>query len=131
MCHNRPATSPINLSQKILNFAARGPNSSVAQSGVRVRDATQEAEAHDKKWELDRREPDAQAHSDQPYIGNRVLKDVRPVIRPRRHLIFGMVEGMDAVPPPISMGEAMAPIVREVEYYETQQEDKWRPRQEP
>lgn len=62
------------------------------------------------------------ADGDEPEVGDGVFEDVRAVFGPESSLVFGVMEGVDAVPPAVAMGEAVVPVVGEIEDGEVENE---------
>ena len=96
---------------------------SIVDPSVRVRHTAQKAHAENKERELHRWYSGDQTHSDEPYVSDRIFQDVRPVIGPEGHLLFGVMQGVDAVPPAISVRQSVTPIVGEIEDGEVGDED--------
>ena len=63
----------------------------VGDARVCVRYAAQQSEGKYEEGKLHRGYPDGQPYGDEPHISDRVLQNMRPVIGPERHLLFGMM----------------------------------------
>jgi hypothetical protein len=102
----------------------------IAYPRIRVSYTPQQPEAKNEERELERGHADNKAHRDEPYIRDRIFQYVRSIIGPEGHLIFGMMQGVNSIPPAISVRQPMTPIVGEIEKDEVRDEDNCGPRSE-
>ena len=82
---------------------------------VGVAHALDKFQPHDQQRELQRRNADGEAYGEIPQEGDDLVEQMVAVIGPEAELTLRVMQRMQRVPPPIGVGEPMAPIFGEIQ----------------